>query len=235
MAPPINAKAAIVDTTSISSPLRQRRGREQTWHGTCTRTGDIELLIVGDRRFASPGVCTRPDSHRGIRIIAALETSDIALRVAREQKPHVCMVSAALDAGDWLSLVRRLKQLDDPPRVLVYGAPDSRATAMAVIANADGVLRRYGAPEKLGEVVNRVAAGEKLPPDLAPDEFHELLDCVDDRDRAIVSMLLERIPPDNIASTLGLSARSLRMHRQAILTRLDATRPGETSRRHQIR
>lgn len=98
---------------------------------------------------------------------------------------------------------------DDPPRVLIYGAPDSRGTAAAIIANAPGVLRRQGGPEELGEVVTRVVAGEKLYPPPPPDDFQELLDCIDGRDRAIVAKLLERIPPNYVASTLGLSARSL--------------------------
>jgi DNA-binding NarL/FixJ family response regulator len=233
MAPPTNAKAAIVSPTS--SPLLQRTGCGQTRPGADRRTADIDLLIVDDRRVTAPDVGTMPSCHRGIRVIATVESSDVALRVAREHKPHVCMVSATRDAGDWLSLVRRLRQLDDPPRVLIYGAPDSRVTGTAIIANADGVLRAHAGPEELREVVTRLAAGGKLHPDLAPNELHALLDCVDDRDRAIVAMLLEHIPPDYIASTLGLSGRSLQLRRQAILTRLDAARVGEMDRPRQTR
>jgi hypothetical protein len=78
--------------------------------------------------------------------------------------------------------------------------------------------------------VTRVVAGERLCPDLPPDDFHELLDWVDGRNRAIVAMLLERIPPGLHRRTVGLEARSLELRRQAILTRLDATRTGETDR-----
>jgi DNA-binding NarL/FixJ family response regulator len=218
---------------STTTPRRQRSDHGKTRCGIDRRTSDIDLLIVGDRRVTAPGVCTMPGRHRGIRVIATVGSSEVALRVARERKPHVCMVSATRDAGDWLSLVRRLGQLDNPPRVLIYGDPDSHVTGMARIANSDGVLRRLGGPEELREILTRVAAGEKLYPDLAPGEFHELLDCVDDRDRAIVAMLLERIPPDYIASTLGLSARSLALRRQAILTRLGAERIGDTEHRRQ--
>jgi FixJ family two-component response regulator len=117
--------------------------------------------------------------------------------------------------------------------VLIYGVSDYRVTGMAMIANADGVLSRYGAPEGLGDVVSRVGAGERVYPDLQPDEVHELLDCLDDPDRAIVAMLLERIPRGHIASTLGISARSLRLRRWAILTRLDAAQQRRGSpRRH---
>jgi DNA-binding NarL/FixJ family response regulator len=215
---------------SISSSQSEQNGRGQTSPAVDSRAADIDLLIVDDQRVASPGVCTRQHRQREIRVIASTESSEAALRLTIEQKPQVCMVSATLDVGDWLSLVRRLKKLDDPPRVLIYGVSDYRVTGMAIIANADGVLSRYGAPEEGGDVISRVAAGEKIYPDLQPDEVHELLDCVDDADRAIVAMLLERIPRGHIASTLGISARSLRLRRQAILTRLDAARTSAEDR-----
>ncbi len=214
---------------SISSSQSEQNGRGQTSPAVDSRTADIDLLIVDDQRMASPGLCTRQDRQREIRVIASTESSEAALRLAREQKPQVCMVSATLDAADWLSLVRRLKQLDYPPRVLIYGAPDYRMAGMAMIANADGVLSR-DASEELGDVVSRVAAGERVYPDLRPDEVHELLDRVDDPDRAIVAMLLERIPRGLIASTLGISARSLRQRRHAILTRLDGARTSDENR-----
>ncbi|MEO6859046.1 MAG: hypothetical protein ABI323_10740 [Solirubrobacteraceae bacterium] len=187
------------------------------------------MLIADDRPVASPTVWTTPGGHRQIRVIASAESSDEVLRVAREQKPHVCMVSATLDG--WATVARRLKQLDEPPRVLICGAPgDTRLTGTAMLAEADGVCHRYAAPEKLAEVISRVAANEKFFPSLPPDQLHELLDCVDDPDRAIVAMLLDRIPPDYIASTSGLSARSLHARRQVIITRLDAERSRENDR-----
>jgi hypothetical protein len=47
-----------------------------------------------------------------------------------------------------------------------------------------------------------------------------LLDRVDDRDRAVLAMLLERAHPDDIAATLGLSAAGLRRRRAQIIARL---------------
>jgi DNA-binding NarL/FixJ family response regulator len=189
------------------------------------------VLIVDDRPVASRAGWTL-GRKRQLRIIATAASSGEAVRMAREQKPHVCAVSATLD--DWLSLARRLKQLDRPPRVLIYGGEaDARLTGTAIIAEADAVLHHHAAPEDLAEVISRVAAGDTFFPTLLPDGVRELLDCVDDPDRAIVAMLLERVPPDYIASTLGLSAHSLRVRREAILTRLDAAWSSERDRRRQ--
>ena len=47
-----------------------------------------------------------------------------------------------------------------------------------------------------------------------------LLDRVDDRDRAVLAMLLERVHPDDIAATLGVSAATLKRRRTRIMARL---------------
>jgi FixJ family two-component response regulator len=47
-----------------------------------------------------------------------------------------------------------------------------------------------------------------------------LLDRVDDRDRAVLAMLLERVHPDDIAATLGVSAATLKLRRDRISARL---------------
>jgi hypothetical protein len=61
-----------------------------------------------------------------------------------------------------------------------------------------------------------------------------LLDRVDDRDRAILAMLLEQIHPDDIAATVGISAAALRRRRTHIIARLAvaaeaASRTGATA------
>jgi DNA-binding NarL/FixJ family response regulator len=207
---------------AISSPVSQRSSRAQTRRGAANRTGRIDLLIVDDRPWASPRVSLTASSKGQIRLIATA-ASEQAVGIAEEQKPDVCMVSAGLD--DWLSLVCRMKQLDQPPRMLVYcAAADTRMIGMAIIAETDGLLHRYAAAEELAEILRRMTSGARMFPSLQPDQFRELLDCVDDPDRAIAAMLLERVPPDQIANTLGLSARSLARRRQAILARLRAAR-----------
>jgi len=215
-----------MSSASISlSPSQPRRCGT-----TRSAAANIDLLIVDGQHEASPGVWTTLGGPQEIRIIATAETIDEALRVATQQNPHVCVVSGSFSSSDWLGLARRLRNLEHAPRLLISGAADSRIICAAMIAEADGVLCRDGDPAEFAEVVRRVVAGEKLFPYLQPIEVFELLDCVDDPDRAIVAMLLEEAHPDDVAGTLGLSARTVRIRRQAILRRLDARRTGERAR-----
>ena len=53
-----------------------------------------------------------------------------------------------------------------------------------------------------------------------PTDAMTLLDQVEDRDRAILAMLLEDAHPDDIAATVGISAAALRRRRRQISARL---------------
>jgi DNA-binding NarL/FixJ family response regulator len=121
-----------------------------------------------------------------------------------------------------------MKHLMHPPRVLIFAdAIDTQLPGAAIIAGADGVLWRHADPEELFGVIRRAAAGEQHFPNPRPDGLLTLLDRVEDRDRAIVAMLLEGTHPDEVARTLGISARALDLRRKSILKRLGNTRASD--------
>jgi two-component system response regulator DesR len=226
-------KASVMNLISITpraaSPVS--RGRTPVRTNARRGLGDIDVLIADDRRGVSYSVWALLTWKEGIRLIANVQSGEEALRVARERKPCVCLVSATLLARDGLELAHQLKHLGDPPRVLIYAdSIDERLAASAVIAEADGVVWRYQDPEETAAAIRRVASGQQNFPTLARDGFAQLAASLDDRDRAIVALLLDNAHPDDIASTLGLSARLLRERRQAIRKRLGRRHRDEQQR-----
>jgi DNA-binding NarL/FixJ family response regulator len=191
-------------------------------------SGDSELrhrigvLLVDDCRSASDSLWALLNWQRDIHVIATAVSSAEALSLTKRRRPRVCMLSATLGPAGALSLAHRLKQLSDPPRVLLYAdAVEPQLTDAAIVAGADGVLWRYADPAGLAEAIRHVVTGGQAFPAIGPDLVHPLADLVADRDRPIVAMVLLGTPPDEIARTLGISARSLRGRREAILRQLD--------------
>lgn len=188
------------------------------------RRGEIDLLIVDDHRAARYSVWALLSWKRDIRVTGTANSSAEALTLAKRRRPHACLISATLGRGEALTLASRMKHLVDPPRVLIFAdAVDQHLAGAATVAGADGVLCRYADPEEQAGIVRRAASGERQFPKLQLTAIHALLDQVEDRDRAIVAMLMEHAPPDDIAGLLGISARSLELRRQNILKRLGAT------------
>jgi DNA-binding NarL/FixJ family response regulator len=141
------------------------------------------------------------------------------------------LISATLGHREALTLAFKIKHLIHPPRVLIYAdAIDAQVAGGAILAGADGVLWRYADSQQHARVIRRVARGEQHFPNLRSDEVRAVLDRVDDRDRPIVAMLLERIPRDEIARTMGISARAVERRRQSILERLADTPARNDSR-----
>lgn len=215
-----------MSSTSISSPPRNRRSRRSVSRNgdQLSHRGELDLLLVDDHLAARYSVWALLRFERGIRAIDTADSSIEALRLARRHRPHVCLISATLGLGEALTLASKIKHLMHPPRVLIYAdAIDALVAGAAFLAGADGVLWRYADSQQHARVVRRVASGEQHFPTLRSDEVHALLDRVEDRDRAIVAMLLERIVRDDVARTLGISARAVERRRQSILQRLADT------------
>lgn len=177
----------------------------------------IGVMLVEDDRCASYSLWALLNWQPGIRVLGTAHIADAVPAIQRE-RPAVCLVSAA--AGP--RCYHRLSQLPTGPAVLVYADhPSAELDATAAIAGADGVLWRYGDPEQLVETIRRVADKRHRPQDLGGEAICRIVDRVEDRDRPIAAMLLQRIAPDEIARTLGISAGGLRARRRRIVRRLE--------------
>jgi two-component system, NarL family, response regulator DesR len=206
----------------------RRNGRE------AARRGELDLLLVDDHLAARYSVWALLHWKREIRAIDTADSSAQALAQAERRRPHVCLISATLGQGDALTLASRMKHLKHPPRVLIYAdAIDAQLAGAAIVAGADGVFWRYADPEQQAGVIRRAASGEQHFPNLRSTELLALLDRVEDRDRAIVAMLLESTHPDHIARTLGISARELKLRRVSIVKRLGHTRGSDAGHQDQ--
>lgn len=181
----------------------------------------VSVLLVDDSRVASYSLWARLNWQPGIRICATADSAVEAVALASRSKPDVCLVSVALGAGEGVRLAYRLTKLPEPPRVLLYAdRPGRELEAVAAITGAAGAVGRYGDPDQLACTIRRTAAGEHRLQTVSADAIGELIDRVEDRDRPIAAMLLQRISPDEIARTLGISASTLRARRREILKRL---------------
>ena len=97
---------------------------------------------------------------------------------------------------------------------------DAWPASVGVVANANAnPVAAPTAVEQQANLIKQVLAGRRVPL-LRPEEILTLLDRVDDRDRAMLAMLLQRVHPDDIAQTLGISASALTRRRAQVRARL---------------
>jgi DNA-binding NarL/FixJ family response regulator len=181
------------------------------------------VLIADERRSRSFHLWASLSSLQDVTAISTGESVEEVLRLVVDDSPDVGLVSATFGTGEGFSLAHRLKHRTAPPLVLVYAdAVNSLLVGAAMVAGADGVFAWEADADRLGNLMARVVAGEKLVPQLLPDPCDELACHVAGRDRRIVAMLLEGAEPDAIAGRCEISARELTLRREAVVRRLDA-------------
>jgi two-component system KDP operon response regulator KdpE len=84
-------------------------------------------------------------------------TAREALAVARSFRPHVVVLDLGLPDGDGAEVTRKLRQLPDPPAVVVVtGHTDAHRRRAAVEAGAAACLLKPTDPDELAEWVIRL-------------------------------------------------------------------------------
>lgn len=190
-------------------------------------SGPVDVVIVDHGPRASDGVRMLLARQSGIRVRGVAESGPEALILVRELRPEVCLISTTLESGTWARLASRLKDELTSIRVLLYTEeqPKLVMTALAVIAQADGVVWRHHNPDELAAHMRpRAGRAQRLAPSLAGDEIRAVIDRVEDRDRAIAAMLLQQMHPDDIARKMGISASALRHRRAQLVDSLERSR-----------
>ena len=104
-------------STALISPSQrelERQARNNRNVDDPRPRGEIDLLIVDDHHAAQYSVWALLSWKRDIRVTETASSSAEALRLADQHRPHACLISATLGQGEALTLVSKLKRLDEP-------------------------------------------------------------------------------------------------------------------------
>jgi DNA-binding NarL/FixJ family response regulator len=187
-------------------------------------------------RLSRPARVLIVDDHPGVRaglegvlldqadlvVVGMAANANDALAEAERLSPRVAIVDYHLPGRDGLSLTRQLKRLHEPPAVLIYSAfADARLTLGALVAGADGVTKKSSRADELCAALRAVANGLRVMPRV-PSEMTAIAAHVDAEDLPILGMLMNGVPPVEVAEVLGLTEEWLDIRRWAILERIGA-------------
>jgi DNA-binding NarL/FixJ family response regulator len=175
----------------------------------------------------------QPASRAGLTMLLRAEPGLIPVGSANEARggadlvlrcrPDVALVELHLPDGDGLTLTRRLRALDPAPQVIIYTAePEPALGLLARVAGAAGVIDKTAAPAELFEALRVVARGGEALPPLPASELDAAAHLVEPDDLALLAMLVDRTPPEEVADALRLDRRRLSRRTERLLGRLRA-------------
>ncbi|MFE9016487.1 response regulator [Streptomyces cyaneofuscatus] len=191
----------------------------------------IRVLLVDDHQVVRRGLRTFLEIQEDIEVVG--EASDGAEGVARteELRPDVVLMDIKMPGTDGIEALRRLRQLDNPARILIVTSfTEQRTVVPALRAGASGYVYKDVDPDALAGAIRSVHAGHVL---LQPEVAGALLaqdeagsgtgrgSTLTEREREVLGLIADGRSNREIARALVLSEKTVKTHVSNILMKLD--------------
>ena len=186
----------------------------------------IRTLIVDHHPALRAGVKVVLDAEADVVVVGDTGAQDELLPLLRRTRPDVVLLDCHPPAVVGLRACRLIKCLVPAPRVLIYTAyADERLRVAARVAGADGVLGKNSSALDLVQAIRVVHSGRQLLEPIRPGDVQHAMRSLDRQEAQILEMLLDDMPPSEIAVALSMSPASVGRRVDDILGRLCAEPP----------
>jgi len=190
----------------------------------------IRIAVIDDHPALRAGLRTVIDAEPGLVFVGESAGDEESVwPLLRRTEPDLILLDYHLPHGDGLQLCHRIKrQLPVPktPKVLVYSAYASPELSLpAALAGADGVVDKGLAARELFEAIRLVHRGERLLGDPSQTVVRSELERLEERDRALVGLLLNGAGDAEAAEALQMEPSEVQHATLRILGTLRAQVP----------
>ncbi|MEV5884321.1 response regulator transcription factor [Streptomyces sp. NPDC052020] len=191
----------------------------------------IKVLLVDDHQVVRRGLRTFLEVQDDIEVVGEAADGTEGVDRAEALKPDVILMDVKMPGMDGVAALRRLRELDNPARVLVVTSFTERRTVVpALRAGAAGYVYKDIDPDALAGAIRSVHAGHVL---LQPEVADALLSqeeggagqgragSLTDREREVLGLIADGRSNREIARALVLSEKTVKTHVSNILMKLD--------------
>lgn len=193
-------------------------------------TTKVRVLIADDHTVVRTGLRALLASDPAIKVIADVADAGAAVERSRIGDVDVVLMDLRF-AGDATAGVRataRIRELTDPPQVLVLTSHDTDADILgAIAAGACGYLLKDAGPDELLGAVRAAAAGESaLSPTVAATLMGRLRDpgpVLTDRETEVLRAVAGGATNRQAAASLHVSEATVKTHLVHVFGKLGVT------------
>ena len=188
------------------------------------------LLVDDDELYAR--TLQRSLARKGIETEIALDAAS-ALARAREYLPDFALVDLKLGSDSGLTLIEPLRALRADMQILLVTGYASVATAVeSVKRGAFDFCEKPFSDNALVDRVERALAlsEERLAQLILQRALQARLDELTERERDVLRLVAEGRPNKLIADELGISVRTVEVHRARVFEKMDVKSAVELSR-----
>jgi len=203
----------------------------------------VRIVLADDHPIVREGLHAVLETQPDFEVIAECANGDEVLRQIPEMRPDIILLDLEMPVMDGVETIRRLRQLPQPPRVIVLTAfDDDERIIQAIQAGADGYLLKGGAPrEEIFKAIHlAMEGGSLLQPVVASKLLRHVgqqqsreassreaqiahVEELTERELEVLHLLAQGMPNKEIASNLVISERTAKFHVSSIMSKLGAT------------
>ena len=186
----------------------------------------IRVVLGDDHLVVRAGIRALLEAAT-ITVVAEARDGREVLRAVRRHRPDVALVDISMPLLNGFETTRRITRASEATRVVIlsmFDDPEYRAQAAKV--GAWGYVVKDDAPDRLIEVIRRVASGERLLESGAAAGA----ECLSDREREVLQLIIEGRKSGEIARIMNRSVHTIRNHRARLMRKLGVRTSAELIR-----
>jgi DNA-binding NarL/FixJ family response regulator len=187
---------------------------------------DIEVVLADDHELVRAGLRALLSGLKGVRVIAEVSDGAELLQLLASVHPDVVITDLTMPGMDGITALRRIRELYPDLRVIFVSMnEDPESIKRAVAAGANGYVRKDAPDFELEMALRSVVTtgsyfgsgvAERLlqPTEPGPEEV------LTERQIEILCLLARGKSSKEVAYDLGLSSKTVDVHRTRIMERL---------------
>ncbi len=203
-------------------------------------TSVTRVVVVDDEALVRAGLRMILESSDDLVVVGEADDGDGAVDAVRRCRPDVVLMDIRMPRMDGLTATVAIRQLEDPPRVLILTTFDIDDHVLrALHAGADGFLLKDTPPRDLQQAVRVVATGGSM---LSPSVARKLITHVaggsstsrrqaaqgalatlSPREREVLVELAKGLSNAEIGRALFMSEATVKAHLSHVFTKLGRT------------
>ena len=183
------------------------------------------ILVVDDHALLRHGLKSIIQYQKDMEVVGEAENGKVAAQQAKSLLPDLVVMDLVMPVMDGVEATRLIKAASQQTKILILTTFGTSADiSRALDAGASGAVMKDTPDDKLLSAMRRIAKGETV---LSPDIEHMLRNepeppKLTERQLDILDALARGFTNRDIALQLGLKPSGVRVHIDAILSKLNA-------------
>jgi DNA-binding NarL/FixJ family response regulator len=188
-------------------------------------TSPIRVLCIDDHALVREGMTALISRQADMQVVAEATTGSDGIELFRIHRPDVALVDLRLPDIGGIEVIARILEEKPDARILVVSSSEGDVDIhRALSAGAMGYVLKGMPREALLQAIRKVHRGQKaIPTEVAAAVAGHLTDePLTPREIEVLTVVATGARNKEIATTLGISEDTVKMHVKSIITKLGA-------------